>query len=78
MEQVELKHTAKASVFEDLFSDTENLLALYKALHPEDKTTAITDLKNITLKKILTNGIVNDLAFMVGMTLFILVEAQSS
>ncbi len=78
MPQIELKHSTKASVFEDLFSDTENLLKLYQALHPEDKKTTVNDLKYVTLKNILTKGIFNDLGFMVGLKLIILMEAQST
>ncbi len=78
MQQIELKHTTKASVFEDLFSDTENLLTLYKALHPEDKETTVKDLKYVTLNNILTKGRFNDLGFMVGTKLLILMEAQST
>ncbi len=77
MQKIELNRTAKASVFEDIFSDPENLLALYKALHPEDTETTIKDLKYVTLKNIITKGRFNDLGFMVGLTLLILMEAQS-
>ena len=69
---------AKASVFEDLFSDPKNLLALYKALHPEDTAATEADLKHVELRNILTKGRYNDLGFMVGSRLMILVEAQST
>jgi len=69
---------AKASVFEDLFSYTDNLLRLYRALHPEDTASTAKDLQNITLDHILTTCIHNDLGFTVGDRLMILVEAQST
>ena len=82
MEQVNpnnrFNRNAKASVFEDLFSDPKNLLALYKALHPEDTTATEDDLKHVELRNILTKGRYNDLGFMVGSRLMILVEAQST
>lgn len=68
----------KASVFEDLFSDLDNLLALYHVLHPEDTAATVNDLTYITLKNVLTRGQYNDLGFIVGDRLMILVEAQST
>lgn len=76
--QIQPNRNSKASVFEDLFSDRENLLALYHVLHPEDTTATVDDLQHITLKNILTRGQYNDLGFVVGNRLMILVEAQST
>lgn len=73
-----VKHTVKDSVFSDIFSMKKYLLQLYQALHPEDKGTKEDDLKNITIKNILTNGLFNDLGFQVGERVIILVESQSS
>jgi len=78
MMQIHQKRSAKASVFEDLFSDKNYLLELYQALHPEDTETTINDLKNVTLNNVLTTSIYNDLGFTVGSRLIILVEAQST
>ena len=47
-DEVKVKHTAKDSVFTDLFSIPEYLLELYQVLHPEDKTTTVKDLKSVT------------------------------
>ena len=58
-----IKHTAKDSVFVDLFSDKKYLLELYRALHPEDTDAAESDLTTITIKNIPTNQIYNDLGF---------------
>ena len=35
---------AKDSVFTDLFSDPEYVLALYRCLYPEDTTAAVADI----------------------------------
>ncbi len=73
------KHTIKDSVFTKLFEDKKYLLQLYKVLHEEDTDTTENDIKNITLKNILVgNKLYNDLGFMVGDRLIILVEAQST
>lgn len=73
-----MKRTVKASVFEDLFSDKEYLLQLYQALHPEDIEVSEADLEYVTLQQIMVNNPYNDLGFMVGTRLMILVEAQST
>lgn len=73
-----VKHTVKDSVFTDIFSMKKYLLQLYQALHPEDKGTGEDDLRNITIKNILINGLYNDLGFQVGERVIILVESQSS
>ncbi|MBQ4360971.1 MAG: hypothetical protein II767_12035 [Proteobacteria bacterium] len=77
-DEVKVKHTAKDSVFTDLFSIPEYLLELYQVLHPEDKTTTVKDLKSVTCRCILAEHPYNDLGFHVGDRLIILVEAQSS
>ena len=78
IEKVEIKHTAKDSIFTDLFSIPKYLLELFQALHPEDKTTTVDDLKSITCRCILAEHPYNDLGFRVGNRLIVLVEAQSS
>jgi len=77
-EAVTAKGIAKASVFEDLLSDMDYMMRLHKAFHPEDKDVRIEDLENITPQSVLVNVIYNDLGFMVGDRLLILVEAQST
>lgn len=72
------KYTVKDSVFTSLFKDKKYLLQLYRALHPEDKETTEDQLTDITIKNILTDGMYNDLGFMAGDRLLILVEAQST
>lgn len=72
------KYTIKDSVFLDLFGDKNYLFQMYQTLHPEDVVTEADDLRNITIKNVLTNGMYNDLGFLAGERLLILVEAQSS
>ena len=66
------KWVAKASVFTNLFSE------LYCALHPDDKETAKEDLMLMTIESHLLNQQYNDLGFLAGNRLIILVEAQST
>ena len=77
-----VKHTAKDSVFVDVFSDKENILDAYREFHPEDTTTTADDIWVSTLKTILVNHVYNDLGFYVrknGEAKFvILVEEQSA
>ena len=72
------KWAAKASVFTNLFSDTRYTLQLYKALHPEDSTATEDDLMLMTIESHMLNQQYNDLGFLVGTQLIILVEAQAS
>ena len=72
------KHDAKASVFTDLFSDPKYTYQLYQALHPEDKETVEEDLLLMTIKSKLVNQQYNDLGFLVGDRLIILIEHQST
>ena len=73
-----VKWTAKDSVFIDLFRIKKNLLKLYQTLHPEDTEVTEDSLKDVTIKNILTDNLYNDLGFIVGNRLLILVEAQST
>ena len=73
-----VKWTAKDSVFIDLFRIKKNLLKLYQTLHPEDIGVTEDSLKDVTIKNILTDNLYNDLGFIVGNRLLILVEAQST
>ena len=74
----ELKHTVKDSVFSYIFRQPENILELYRALHPEDTEIKDEDCRLVTLENVLTNGMLNDLAILVRNTLIILMEAQST
>ena len=72
------KHTIKDSVFTNLFQDKKYLIQLYKTLHPEDTEVTEDELSDITIHNILTDNIYNDLGFIRGNRLLILVEAQST
>lgn len=72
------KRTVKDSVFTDLFAEPKYLLQLYKSIHPEDPEVTEEDLETITLENIFTDDIYNDLGFIKGDKLMVLVEAQST
>jgi hypothetical protein len=73
-----IKHTIKDSVFSDLFKIMKYLFWLYRDLHPEDKDTTEDEIKNVTIKNVMTDKIYNDLGFMVGDRLIIFLEAQTT
>lgn len=70
------KRTAKNSVFLDLFQNKSYLLKLYKTLHPEDTAATEDSLTDVTIENVLTDNLYNDLGFIVGNKLMILIEAQ--
>lgn len=76
MQEVKAKRTAKNSVFLHLFQDKHYLLKLYQTLHPEDITATEDSLTDVTIENILTDNLYNDLGFMAGGRLLILIEAQ--
>ena len=75
---ISVRKTVKDSVFTNLFGEPRYLLQLYQAIHPEDTEVKETDLKTVTLENIFTDSIYNDLGFIKGSKLMILVEAQST
>ena len=75
IKKTEAKRTVKDSVFWNLFGNPRYLLQLYQALHPEDKKVREEDLKTVTLENIFTDSIYNDLGFIKGNKLMVLVEA---
>ena len=77
-DDVKAKQTVKDSVFTDLFGNSKYLLQLYQSLHPEDTDAKESDLKAISLENIFTDDIYNDLGFVKGDKLMVLVEAQST
>ena len=74
----EMKRNVKDSVFTYLFRQPKYTRELYLALHPEDTSVTEEDVKIVTLEHILSNGQYNDLGVLVGGTLLVLVEAQST
>lgn len=73
-----LRRTVKDSVFANLFSHKEYTLGLYKGLHPEDALACVDDIEIVTIQNIMTANQHNDLGFIVGDRLLVLVEAQST
>ena len=78
MANIKIRRKVKDTVFTDLFGDPKYLLQLYQTLHPEDIETTEEGLKYVTLEPVIVDGIYNDLGFMVGNKLMVLVEAQST
>lgn len=76
--QEKVKGTVKDSIFCNLFKIKKYLLQLYQALHPEDNRMTEEGLKNVTINHVFTNSIYNDLCFIAGDRLIIMVEAQST
>jgi len=72
-----VKHTVKDSVFTNLFKEKKYLVQLYQALHPEGSVTE-DDIKEVTVSNVLVDDIYNDIGFMVGSTLLVLVECQAA
>lgn len=73
-----VKHTIKDSVFTNLFKEKKYLVQLYHALHPEGASITEDDIKEVTVRNVLVDDIYNDIGFMVGSTLLVLVECQST
>ena len=77
-----IKRKSKDSVFTKLFSDPDNVLELYRDLHPEDTTVTKEDIEIQTLSTVFVKDIFNDLGFIVNENgnakLVMLVEAQST
>ena len=78
VQEIMAKRTAKNSVFLNLFQDKSYLLKLYKTLHPEDTAATEDSLTDVTIENVLTDNLYNDLGFIVGNKLMILVEVQST
>lgn len=77
-EETIAKKTVKDSVFCDLFKRPKYLLQLYRALHPEDTEVTESMIGGVTIKNVFLDQLYNDLGFMVGSRLLLLIEAQSS
>ena len=77
-EETIAKNTVKDSVFCDLFGQPKYLLQLYRALHPEDKEVTESQISGVTIRNVFLDQLCNDLGFMVGSKLLLLIEAQST
>lgn len=78
MSESQAKQKIYDSVFVHLFSDPENQLKAYQSLHPEDTTSTVDDIRDVTLGAVLLNQMYNDLGFVIGNRLLFLIEAQST
>ena len=76
--QGKVKGNVKDSIFCNLFRIKKYLLQLYQALHPEDAGMTEEGLENVTINHVFTNGIYNDLCFIAGGRLILMLEAQST
>ena len=73
-----VKRNHKDTVFKGLFSQPRYQLELVKALGLGDETLTEDDISLVTLNRIITKGIQNDLGLMVREKILMLTEAQSS
>ena len=73
-----VSRNGKDGVFCDYFRHAENVMQLYRVLHPEDHETNAEDIDIVTLTNTLVNGPYNDLGFMAGGKLLVLVEEQTT
>ena len=72
------KRNIKDFVFTDLFSIKKYVFELYKALHPEDSSVVESDIKDVRINNTIVNKEYNDVGFLVGDRLIVLIEEQSS
>ena len=68
----------KDSVFSVLFSSRENLLELYKVLHPEDTGVTVNDIEQVVMENVLLIRRYNDAGMNVRDKLLVLAEHQST
>ena len=73
-----IKRNIKDSVFTHLFQEPKYIVELYKALHPEVNNITEEDIEIVTIENVLSDGIYNDLGFLVNNSLIVLAEAQST
>lgn len=68
------------TIFSCLYADPECVLDLYLTLHPEDKSSGITQdqVKRIALENVFLAQRYNDVAFQIGDKLIVLAEHQST
>ena len=66
------------SVFTKLFSNRKNVLELYREINPDDTTVRLKDIKVVTIRNVIANGVYNDLGFTVRGDQLYLIEAQST
>ena len=77
-DEIIVKRNVKDSVFTHLFQDKQYILQLFHALHPEVEGVTTDMIEIVTLENVLVDDIYNDLGFMLGEHLVVLVEAQAT
>ena len=65
------------TVFKDLFKDKKYFLQMYKMFHPNTNYTE-KDLEHMEIENVITTGLYNDIAYLVGGRLMIFAEHQST
>ena len=60
-----IRRNAKDSVFVSFLRHEENVLDLYRELHPEDLSATVEDVRIRTAKRVMAKGFTNDLGFSV-------------
>lgn len=70
-------HGIKDRVFISLFSEVENQIELYSALHPDEPAPTADEIVLVTLESVVSNHPYNDLGLLVRGRMLILIEAQS-
>lgn len=71
------KRPFKNNIFRDLFTKKQYLLELYKTLHPEDDGAKEEDIDLVDFHTVLVNGMYNDIGFVVGDKLILLVRTRT-
>jgi predicted transposase/invertase (TIGR01784 family) len=77
MSDVKANREYKNSLFVDYFTDEEKLVEIYTAITCEDVAPG-TEVEINTLSDILFKGILNDVSFLLGGRLIVLIEHQST
>ena len=70
------KYGLKDKVFTHLFSEVENQIALYSALHPNETPPTADEIVLVTLQSVVSTHAYNDLGLLARGRVLILVEAQ--
>lgn len=72
------KKKYKDSIFTDLFSEKENFLSLYNALHDTNYSVENTKVEDKTIENTVYTGRYNDLSMLLDNKLIVMIEHQST
>lgn len=75
---IKLNRRHKDSIFRALFSDKENFLSLYNALHDTNFTLETTDIQPLEIKQTMYTTYKNDVSMLINGELIVLLEHQST